>query len=127
MNRIAAYINKDTMEREDVAFLMADDSEDIKIYRYTQLSDNDGFRKQTPERTLRYIKVVKGRVDKRDRSSNPQYPTDGQVTAVLYIATLYYKDLQVDDVLVTNTLSYVVTAINKIGMSFTEAEVEVQS
>lgn len=123
-NRIAAYIDKDVMEREDVAMLMSDDSRDIKLYRYTELSDNDGFRKQSPERKLRYVRHIKGRLDRRDRIYNAQKAEDGSVTDALYIITVYYKDVRVDDVVIVDNVKFTVKSINKVGQSFTEAEVE---
>lgn len=124
-NRIAAYINKDTMEREDVAMLMSDDSQDIKLFRFTDLGGNDGFRKQSPERKLRYIRTIPGRIDKQTRIYAPVEGTDGKVTQSINVATVYYKDLRVDDVLMVPGQSYTVKFINKVGQSFTEAEVEV--
>lgn len=123
-NRLAAYINKDTMEREDVAFLMDDDSVAIHLYRYTDLSDHDGFRKQSPERELRLIKVIRGRIDRRDRIYQPNQATDGKPTDALYIATVYYKDIQIDDELWAQGLpKFRVESINKVGQSFTEVEI----
>lgn len=124
MSRLAAYINKDMMEREDVAALMSDDSMDIQLYRYSELTDEDGFRKQKPNRELRLVRVIKGRIDRRDRIYNVQTPNDGHVTDALYIATVYYKDIKVDDELVAPGYpAFRVEAINKIGQSFTEVEI----
>ena len=127
MSRLNAYINKDVMEREDVAMMMADDSTDIKLLRYTDLSDNDGFREQSPKRKLRFLRTIKGRIDRRDRIYQRADSEAGSVVDALYIATVYYKDLRKDDVLQVGAQQYRVEAVNKVGQSFTEAEVVVST
>ena len=127
MSRLNAYINKDVMEREDVATMMADDSTDIKLLRYTDLSDNDGFREQSPKRKLRFLCTIKGRIDRRDRIYQRADSEAGSVVDALYIATVYYKDLRKDDVLQVGAQQYRVEAVNKVGQSFTEAEVVVST
>lgn len=127
MSRLDGYLNKDTMEREDASALIEDDSQDIKIFRYSNLDESDGFRKQNPVRDLRLWKIIKGRID---RSASAIQPRDGDVVRSVvytYVATLYYKGLQIDDVLEMNSRRYTVTSVSKVGNSFTEAEVEVQS
>ena len=123
MSRLNAYINKDVMEREDVAMMMSDDSTDIKLLRYSDLSINDGFRAQSPKRKLRFQRTIKGRIDRRDRIYQRQSSEAGSPVDALYIATVYYKDLRKDDVLQVGAQQYVVEAVNKVGQSFTEAEV----
>ena len=127
MSRLAAYINKDVMEREDVDMLMSDDSQNINIYRYPDAADGDGFRQTTPKRALALFKVVRGRIDRRDRIYQAQAGEVSKSVDALYIATIYFKDLRTDDILEMNNQKYTVKFVNKIGQSFTEAEVEVQT
>jgi len=126
MSRLAGYINKDVMEREDVAMMMSDDSQEIKLFRYTDLDDEDGFRQTSPERKPRYVRSIKGRIDRRDRIYQPQNGEVSKTTDAIYMATVYWKDLRVDDILMVPGQEFRVKFINKIGQSFTEAELEVQ-
>lgn len=127
MSRLNAYINKDVMEREDVAMMMSDDSTDIKLLRWTELDENDGFRESTIKRKLRFLRTIKGRIDRRDRIYQRQDSEAGSAVDALYIATVYYKDLRKGDVLQVGSQQYTIEAVNKVGQSFTEAEVIVST
>lgn len=127
MSRLDGYLNRDTMEREDVASLMEDESENIKIYRFTELTTDDGFRQTNPVRDLRLFKIVKGRIDRADAVIHPKLGEVSRSVIYTFTATLYYKGLKIDDILEARGERYTVTAVSKIGKSFTEAEVEVQT
>ncbi len=127
MSRLNAYINTDRMEREDVDVIMQDGCRDIYIYRYTDLSDDDGFRKQVPTRDLRLIKVVRGRIDRRDAIYKPTKTDSSTIVTTMYLATIYTKSLKTDDVLEYNGQRFTVRVVSKIGQGYTEAEVEILS
>lgn len=125
MSRIRSWIDTDDMEREDVATLMMDEMTDLGLHRYTELSDDDGFRKQSTERQLSYIRSIKGRIDRKNQIYRPQTSEAGHITAVLFVATVYYKDLRVNDQIEHQGNFYKVQHISKTGQGFTEAELEV--
>lgn len=127
MSRDRAWINTDQMEREDVAQLMMDEMVDIKLLRWAELGDDDGFRKQNTERRLNLVRVIKGRIDRRTQIFRGQ---DGEVSKSvdhLFIATVYFKDLRTNDVLEVNHQQYKVKFVNKVGQGFSEAEIEVET
>ena len=127
MSRTAAWINKDIMEREDVSSIIDDDAQDLKLYRFTELSSNDGFREQSPKQDYRYIRTVRGRIDRRDKVYQSQTGDVSKSVDTLYIATLHTKNIKIDDELFDGQLRYRVTVINKVGAGFTEAEVEIKT
>lgn len=125
-DRLSAFINKDRMEREDVAQLIADDNITIKVYRKPSLGENDGFRETNVNSEPRHFKSIVGRIDRRDRVYNPATNDQSdKVTQTIYVATVYFRGLQKDDILDDGQQKYTVKYINNATSSFTEAEVEV--
>lgn len=127
MSRLNSFLDTDIMEREDVSMILEDYSQDLRILRVPALSDDDGFRAQTPSREPVLLKIVKGRIDRRDRVYESKTGEVSKSVTTLYIATMYYKGLMIGDLIDDGTLQYQVKFVNKIGQSFTEAEIEILS
>lgn len=127
MSRLAAYIDKDDMERKDVAALIADDAVDIKQYRYTGDDDGNIFRKGDPARSLKYLRTVKGRIDRRQ---NVKVNQNGEVTKSIdhvFVLTVYGRDVKVGDVFEHDDIQYIAKLTFKVGSSFSEVEAEVST
>lgn len=123
MSRLAAYIDKDDMERRDVAELIADDAVDLKQYRYIGDEEDNIFRKGN--RALRYVRTVKGRIDRRQ---NVKINQAGEVTKSIdhtFVLTIYGRDVKVNDVFRYDGIDYIATYTFKVGSSFSEVEAEV--
>lgn len=127
MSKLDAWDNTDDMEREDVASIIDDRNSTIKQYRNTVLGDSDGFEEQTPRQSVRFLRNLKGRIDRRDRVYNPNRTDVSRSVEHLFIATVYGRDVIIDDVLELDNQRYVVTWVNPIAQSFTEAECRVDT
>jgi len=125
MSRIASWIDKDDMERKDVAALMQDDMVDIKLLRFNKFDSDDGFRKQQARRELELVKVIKGRVDRRTQIYRAQDSQNSKSVDHLFIATVYYRDVRVGDRMELPGVLYTVKFINQVAQSFSEVELEV--
>jgi hypothetical protein len=125
MNRLAAHIDKDDMERRDLAALIADDAVEIKQYRYSGVDNENIFEQSDPKRSLKLLRTVKGRIDRR----NQIYLTrSGEMTKTVdhvFIITIYGRDVKEEDVFEHDNVMYTARFANKVGQSFTEIEAEV--
>lgn len=126
MSRLASWVDKDLMEREDVHSIIRDDMVDIEQWRLTELSEQDGFREQTPKRKMVLIDRIKGRIDRRDAIYRTQNGESAKVSDQLFIATVYKRDIRPEDVLKLNGIEYKVRFINKTTQSFTEVELDIK-
>ena len=123
--RLEAWIDEDDMERQDVAAIVKDRAITFKQLRILSLSDNDGFREQSPKHEYRLLREATGRLDRKNRTFAQQKSDDGTAVDVYFIITVYQIDVNVNDIFEYEGVQYKVTGKNRIGQSFTECEVEV--
>ena len=126
MSRLEAWDNVDEMERTDIALMIKDREAIIKQYRDPDLTTMDGFEENSLRKPT-FLRNLKGRMDRKDRVFQPQRGEVSRSVDHLFIATVYGRDVQIDDLLEVDGQRYRVTAANIIGQSFTEAECVVQS
>ena len=129
MSRTNSWIDKDLQERKDVADLIDDDAIEIRQHRYPEYDKEEEniFKAQTPKRELKFVRNIRGRIDRRDRIYTPKPGEVSKSTDHLFIATLYHSDVKINDVLIANGNWYNVKFLNEVGQSFTEAELEVST
>ncbi len=126
MSRLVPWTNPDAVEQQDVATLISDAIIDFELYRYTDgISNANPFRKTQPERTLQRLRTVRGRLDRRDRIYQGQKGEVSSSVDHLFIATVYYRNFKIGDVLKYQNISYQVKFVNKVGQSFSEVELEI--
>ncbi len=126
MSRLGAWIQKDDMERQDIGMIIDDDAVDIEQWRMQEQGESDGFRETNVKRRMVRIDRIRGRIDRRDAIYRTNKTDSGKVTDQLFIATVYKRDVRVDDVLRLDRNEYRVKFINKTTQSFTECELEIK-
>lgn len=125
MSRLAAHLDLDDMEREDVAKIIDDAAVDLNQYRYTDNIDENIFRDDDNSRAPVFLRKVRGRIDRRNKIFMSQNGEVSKSVDHLFIITAYTKDVKTNDIFKFDGIEYVIKFVNKVGQSFSESECEV--
>lgn len=126
MSKLKGWSNNEVIEEQDIGTLIDDELINFDLYRLVGgISDDNPFRKTQSARNYERIRTIRGRLDRRDAIYKTQSGDVSKSVDHLFIATVYYKGLKIGDVLKYNDQDYVVKFINKVGQSYSEAEVEI--